>query len=102
MRKTIERCIASTQVKSGKITFVKGQPVITNETITIFNGTLTDEKALKEIQKLYGSTAVVIEKTEVNDRYEISVEDFMKYATKIVDATPAPDATATEGEAKTE
>lgn len=101
MRKTIERTIIETTVKSGKVSFVKGQPVVTSEATDVFDGTLSDEKALKEVQKLHGSTAVVIEKTEENNRYEISVEDFKKYATKIVDATPAPEAT-TEGEAKTE
>jgi hypothetical protein len=101
MRKTIERCIIETTVKSGKVSFVKGLPVVTNEKTDVFDGALTDEKALKEIQKLYGTTAVVIEKSEESNRYEISVEDFKKYATKVVDAPPATDATQ-EGEAKTE
>jgi hypothetical protein len=101
MRKTIERTITITNVKSGKISFVKGTPVVTNETTDNFNGVLTDDKALKEVQKLHGNSAVVIEKTEINDRYEISVEDFMKYATKVVEAT-TEEAPATEEEAKTE
>jgi hypothetical protein len=84
MRKTIERTITVTEVTSATVKVEKGLPVFETNTTDIFNGTLSDEKALKEVQKLHGATAVVIEKKEVNDRYEISVEDFMKYATKVV------------------
>lgn len=86
MRKKIEREIIETKVKSGKVSFVKGLPVVTNEATDVLDGKLTDEKALKEVQKLRGSSAVVIEKTEESNRYEISVEDFKKYATKVVTA----------------
>lgn len=96
MRKMIEREITETIVKSGTVLIENGKPVIKNEVVDTFDGTLTDEKALKEIQKLHGKTSVVIEKTEVTERYEISVADFKKYATKKVLASPEVEEAKTE------
>ena len=53
-----------------------------NAPVTV-NGTVDGEKALKEIRKIYGATANISALTEFNDVYEISVEDFMKYAKKV-------------------
>lgn len=97
MRNTIERTITVTKITSATVKVENGKPILGDQATDIFKGKITDEKVLKEIQKLHGATSVVVSKEEVNDRYEISVEDFMKYATKVVEATPA-----TEGEAKTE
>jgi hypothetical protein len=83
MRKTIERTITQTNVTSGIVGIEKGLPVIKVTFTDEFTGILNDEKALKEVQKLHGNSTVILEKSEINDRYEISVEDFMKHATKI-------------------
>jgi hypothetical protein len=83
MRKTIVRSIVASTVKSSNVSFVKGQPVIVENAPIVVNGKIDEKQALKEVRKTYGETAQITEITEVNDVYEISVEDFMKYATKV-------------------
>jgi len=79
---------------SGNVTFVDGQPTVTlNEPITV-NGKIEHDKALKLARKKYGATSQVTDRVEVNDVYEISVEDFIKHATKIESPAPAPIASA--------
>lgn len=99
MRKTIVRTITATTINSSNITFIAGKPIITeNKPITV-NGTIDEPKALKEVRKAYGEKAQITDTTEVNDVYEISVEDFMKYATKVVEPTPELLASAEMAEA---
>lgn len=83
MRKTIERTITATTIESANVVFEKGVPKVTpNKPITV-NGNIAEDKALKEVRKAYGEMAQVTSINVVDDRYEISVEDFIKYATKI-------------------
>jgi hypothetical protein len=88
MRKTIVRTITATTIESATVKFEKGKPVVTpNAPITV-NGVIAEEKATKEVRKAYGANAQVTELKEVNDVYEISVENFIKHATKVVAPTP--------------
>ncbi len=91
MRKTIERTITATTIESANVTFEKGKPVIKNNEPLTVNGNITEDKALKEVRKAYGEMAQVTSLAVIDDRYEISVEDFIKYATKI--ETPTEEAT---------
>ena len=84
MRKTIIRTITSTTITSTKIHFEKGVPLLSENPIVVFNGSITPEKALKEIRKEFGETSTVVDITELKNVYEISVEDFLKYG-KIVE-----------------
>lgn len=95
MRTTITRTITATTIKSGIVAMVKGVPTVTENPILIIMGTLTEEKALKEVRKEYGSLSVVIETNVLDDMYEISVTDFIKYATKVVPETPVTAETET-------
>lgn len=88
MRKTIVRSITETTVKSAVITFVKGQPIAKENKPIVVNGVIGEDKALKEVRKAYGETAYVTEINSIDNVYEISVEDFIKYA-KIVEAPTA-------------
>jgi len=95
MRTTITRTITATTIKSANVTFVKGVPTVTENLPLTINGIVAEDKALKEVRKVYGATAQVTDTMEVNDVYEISVDDFIKYATKV-------EAPAVKEEAKTE
>lgn len=87
MRKTIARSITATTIKSVKITFEGGAVITTeNEPLTV-SGKVNTEKALKIARKAYGDNAQVTEVTTVDDAYEISVDDFIKYAKKVAPQT---------------
>lgn len=87
MRKTIVRTITATTIESANVTFANGKPVVTPNEPIIMSGVVGEEKALKEVRKVYGNTANVTEVKAVNDVYEISVEDFIKNAKKVVAPT---------------
>lgn len=83
MRKAIVRTITATTINSVNVSFKDGKPaMLTNEPLTV-NGTIDEEKALKAARKAYGANATITGLVEVNDVYEISVDDFIKYAKKI-------------------
>jgi hypothetical protein len=84
MRKSITRTITATTIESAIVIFEKGVPVVKpNKSITV-NGEITEEKALKEVRKAYGMNSQITALNKVDDVYEISVEDFIKYAKKVV------------------
>lgn len=95
MRKMITRAITSTTIQSANISFKEGTPELTvNDPITV-SGVISEEKALKVARKTYGETAQVTAVTSIDDVYEISVEDFMKYAKKVeIPAAPTPEPAA--------
>jgi hypothetical protein len=82
-RKTMVRTITATTINSSNVKFEKNAPVVTaNEPITI-TGIVDEDKALKAVRKAYGQTAQVASIVQVDDVYEMSVADFMKYAKKV-------------------
>jgi hypothetical protein len=87
VRKTIVRSITATTILSGIVTLNEGKPELTDNKPIIVNGVVDDEKALKLVQKSYGATSIVTEKKEDTAVYEISVEDFIKYAKKVENPT---------------
>ena len=88
MRNVITRTISTTTIDSVKIRFIDGKPELTPNEQMIVSGGITEEKALKLIRKKYGDTAQVSALIVENDLYEISVDDFMKYAKKVEPVTP--------------
>lgn len=91
MRKTIERSITVTRIYFSKIVVESGEVTAIPMASIEVTGRINNEKALKVIKETHGKDAqfVVRELEEKEERYEISVEDFMKYATK-VEAEPQP------------
>jgi hypothetical protein len=83
MRKTITRTITATIIYPLIFKMENGKPTPEGTNPITVNGVLSEEKALKEVRKIYGQNAFVSSIKEVNDVYEISVDDFMKYATKV-------------------
>ena len=85
MRKTIVRTMSTSTINAFKLTVENGQPKVENlEPLTVM-GKATDKEALKALKDKYGKNApVTIASIDVQEEtYEISVDDFMKYATKI-------------------
>lgn len=92
MRKVITRTITTSTIKSLIFEIKEGKPVLTANAPLQVNGSISNDKALNEARKIYGQNAQLEEVIEKVDTYEISVEDFMKYATKVEpkETTPEP------------
>lgn len=92
MRKTIVRTMATSTINAFKLTIENGQPKVENlEPLTVM-GKATEKEGVKALKEKYGKNAPVtiasIDITE--DTYEISVEDFLKYAKKVTkDSEPS-------------
>lgn len=95
MRKTIVRTITLSTIESANVVLEKGLPVITENPALYVNGIIQSDKALKEVRKVYGENAQVTDIKSTDAVYEISVEDFLKYAKKVV-AEPPKQEGATE------
>lgn len=88
MRKSIVRTITATTIESANVKFEKGVPVVVANSPIVVNGVIAEDKATKEVRKAYGANAQVTELKQVDAVYEISVEDFIKYAKKVEQPTP--------------
>jgi len=85
MRTTIIRTITATTIESVHVAFEKGQPkFVKNDTLTL-NGKIDEASALKIIRKTFGENAQLQAVEETTNVYEISVDDFIKYATIVKD-----------------
>lgn len=85
MRKTITRTMATSKIHACMLVMVDGVPIVEQlEPITVM-GKATEKEGLKAIKDKYGKDCpATISKIEVEeDTYEISVEDFLKYAKKV-------------------
>ena len=85
MRKMITRKMVTSKVYGFKLLIKDGNPdVIKLEPITV-GGKVSDIEGLKALKNHYGKTLpIMVEKIEqFEDVYEISVDDFLKYATKV-------------------
>lgn len=82
MRNTITRTMATSQITGYRIKVVNGAPSVeTLPTLTV-GGKAKEKDALKALEKEYGKGVTVGSIDISEDVYEISVEDFLKYATK--------------------
>ena len=85
MRKTIVRTMATSTINAFMLNIVDGQPKVENlEPLTVM-GKATEKEAMKALKDKYGKNApVTIANIDVQeDTYEISVDDFVKYAKKV-------------------
>ena len=85
MRNTITRTMATSEIHAFRLTMKDGKPEVENLPVLIIGGKATMKDAEKALRKEYGKNApVTVSKIDVKeDVYEISVEDFMKYAKKV-------------------
>lgn len=85
MRNKFSRTLATSTIKAYKLVVKDGKPVAEPLDDVVIAGKASEKEALKAVQKVYGKTSgVAIGSIEVaEDLYEISVEDFLKYAVKV-------------------
>lgn len=85
MRKTIVRTMATSTINAYMLKVVDGVPTVENlEPLTVM-GKANEKEIMKALKEKYGKDAPVsVASVEVQeDTYEISVEDFLKYAKKV-------------------
>ena len=85
MRKTIVRTMSTSTIYAYMLEVVDGKPVAKDlEPLTVM-GSATEKDALKVLKDKYGKdNAITVGKIEVTENtYEISVDDFVKYAKKV-------------------
>ena len=86
MRTTITRRIAQTTIYPVKVTFENGEPKTEPIDTIIVHGEITPEQAKRIVNKKFGKDGNVVVAKMVSEekQYEISVDDFVKYA-KVVE-----------------
>lgn len=88
MRKTIVRTMATSTITAYTVEMVNGAPVAKALDPIVIMGKAKEKDALKAVKEKHGTVAVTIGEIKVEEAtYEISVDDFMKYATKVDDNT---------------
>lgn len=84
MRKTICRTMATSTIKAFTLEMVDGLPVAKALDPVVVMGKAKEKDALKAVKDAHGVTAVTIGEIQIEEAtYEISVDDFMKYAKKV-------------------
>lgn len=86
MRDKITRKIAETEIRGFSVVMGEDNvPVVKPLAPVTVYGTVTEAQAMRELKKAYpDEKGVTLGKTETKEiQYEISVEDFVKNATKI-------------------
>ena len=84
MRKTIVRTMATSTITAYTIEMVDGKPEAKALDPVTVMGKAKEKDALKAIKEVHGVTAVTIGEIQIDEAtYEISVDDFVKYAKKV-------------------
>lgn len=85
MRSTITRTLSVSEITAFKLTMEDGAPKVETLPVIVVAGKANERDAMKVIRKQYGADAnITVGKIDIHeDLYEITVEDFMKYATKV-------------------
>lgn len=83
MRKFMTKEVQFTLVKSAKMELVAGMPkAIPLNDLTVM-GKINQDKALKEVQELHGSMAMVYKVEHFTKTYKMSVEEFVQLAEEV-------------------
>ena len=84
MSKKIYRTFTKTIVKASKVDFENEQPIMTPLDLIELDGSVSMERAQREVSSIYEGKQVVIVSLSVNEeQYVITQEDFKKYGTKV-------------------
>ena len=84
MPKKIYRTFTKTIVKASTVDFQNEQPIMTPLDLIELDGSVSMERAQREVSAIHAGKQVVIVSLEVNDEhYVITQEDFKKYGTKV-------------------
>lgn len=101
MRKTIVRTMATSTINAFHLEVVNGKPEAKAlDPITVM-GKAKEKDALKALKDKYGTVqGITIGSIEVSeDTYEISVDDFVKYATKVTNGSEGSEGVSEDSEA---
>ena len=82
MRTTITRTLATSKITGYKVDVKDGVPSVVTMPILTIAGKAKEKDALKALKNAYGEGVTVGEIKVEENVYEISVDDFVKYATK--------------------
>jgi hypothetical protein len=85
-RKEFSRTITETTIKAVELSFKDGKAVTTPVADLVIRGKVADEdKAMSLVKKAYDKKKQygIVSMTNVDTLYELSVEDFLKYAHKV-------------------
>jgi hypothetical protein len=83
IRTKITRTMATSEIKGYRVKVEKGVPSAETLDPIVMGGKVKEKDALKALEKQYGKGVIVGDIVVSEDVYEISVEDFLKYATKV-------------------
>lgn len=85
MRNTITRTMATSTIHAYRLIMKDGKPEVESLAPLTIGGKATVKEAEKALRKEYGKEVpFTVSKIDVEESlYEISVEDFMKYAKKV-------------------
>lgn len=85
MRDKITRTMATSEIHACRLVMKGGQPEVEELPVLVIMGKATEKDAEKALRKTYGKNAsVVVRDVKVSEAvYEISVDDFVKYATRV-------------------
>lgn len=82
MRTKITRTLATSEITSYKVVVKDGVPTVETMPVLTIAGKAKEKDAMKALKKAYGE-GVTVGAIKVEEAvYEISVDDFVKYATK--------------------
>ena len=85
VRKTIQRKLTTTTISGFRTELVGGEPRVEPIPPVTVAGRLADKEVLRALRAVHGrdNSLTVGSVSYEEGRYEISIEDFLKYATKI-------------------
>ena len=84
MRKTICRTMATSTIKAFTVEMVNGAPVAKALDPVVIMGKAKEKDAIKAVKEAHNTTSFTIGEIKIDEAtYEISVDDFMKYAKKV-------------------
>lgn len=83
MRKDIVREVTSTTVSLVKVTKVDGTPQTENLPDEVLVGSISIDRAQKEMLKKHGAGTMVLNVEPTTEHWKMSVLDFMKYGTRV-------------------
>lgn len=82
MRTTITRTLATSEITGFKVVVKDGTPSVETLPVITIAGKAKEKDALKALKKAYGD-GITVGSIKVDESvYEISVDDFIKYASK--------------------
>lgn len=83
MRNTIKKEIFYTTCRVAEMQVIDEKPTVVERDPERFIGKVSHANIARNLKKMYGKTLVPYDIQTESETYELSIEDFMKYATKI-------------------